>query len=139
MIHWQQGHIDQALEEDRLELGRRGDNSRLAALEQGLDAGGPTGAMRAMAEVLVARASKSYVDPFDIAELFARAGIVGEAVHWLDKAAGHGSYKMTYLAFWPNLDVVRDDPRYPDLLRRVYGERAEEISRIANARQQQDQ
>jgi TolB-like protein len=139
MIYWQQGHIDQALEEDRLELGRRGDTARLAALEEGLDAGGPTGAMRAMAEVLVARASESYVDPFDIGETFARAGMVDEALHWLDKAAGHGSYKMTYVAFWPNLDVVYDDPRYPELLQRVYGEKAEEIRRVSDARRQKDQ
>ena len=137
LFYWQQGRLDEALEEDRLELGRRGDTARLAALDEGLDAAGPTGAMRAMAEVLVTRASESYVDPFEIGETFARAGMVDEALYWLDKAAGHGSYKMTYLAFWPTLDVVRDDPRYPDLLQRVYGEKAEEIMRVSGARRPQ--
>ena len=138
IAYWEQGRFDQALEEDRLELERRGDTVRLAALEEGLAAGGPTGAVRAMAEVLVARASESYVDPFEIGEMFARAGMVDEALYWLDQAAGHGSYKMTYVAFWPHLDILRDDPRYPDLLQRVYGERAEEIRRVSNTRRHQD-
>jgi hypothetical protein len=64
--------------------------------------------------------------------------MVDEALYWLDKAAGHGSYRMTYLAFWPNLDTVRDGPRYQDLLQRVYGEKAPEIGRITNAGRPQD-
>ena len=132
-IYWEQGSFDVALEEERLEFEWRGDTVLLAALEEGIEAGGPTGAMRAMAEVLVARANESYVDPYKVGETFARAGMVDEALHWLDKAVEHGSYEMTYIAFWPHLDAVRDDPRYEDLLERVYGEKAQEIKRVANS------
>ena len=132
-IYWQQGLFDQALDEERLKLERRGDTVLLAALEEGFEADGPTGAMRAMAEALVARASESYVEPFDVGESFARAGMADETLQWLEKAVDHGSYKMTYLAFWPHLDLVRDDPRYGDLLERVYGEKAEEIARAASS------
>ena len=107
-------------------------------LEDGLAAAGPPGAMRAMAEVLVARENESYVDPFYIGETFARAGMVDEALHWLENAARHGSYKMTYLGFWPHLDAVRDDPRYQVLLQRVYGERAQKIRQVSDAHRQQD-
>ena len=131
LVYWQQGRFDEALEEERLELEQRGDMVLLAALEDGFDAAGPTGAMRSMAEALVDRAHESYVNPFFIGETFARAGMVDEALHWLDQAAGHGSYNMTYLAFWPPFDVLRDDPRYRDLVERVYGSRAQEISRAA--------
>ena len=134
LAYWEQGRFDQALEEERLELDRRGDAVLLVALEDGLAAAGARGAMRAMAEVLGAREKESYVDPFYIGETFARAGMVDEALHWLDNAAQHGSYKISYLAFWPHLDAVRDDPRYEVLLQRVYGERAQEISRVANTR-----
>jgi len=120
---WQQGRFDEALEEERLELERRGDTVLLAALEEGLDAGGPSGAMCAIAEALVARSSETYVDPSDIGELFARAGLVDEALHWLEKAVENGSYEETFAAFWPHWDVLRDDPRFQDLLVRVYGER----------------
>ncbi len=57
--------------------------------------------MRAMAQALVARAHETYLNPFDIGETFARAEMVDEALHWLDQAVEHGSYNMTYLAFWP--------------------------------------
>ncbi len=131
LVYWQQGRFDEALKEDRLELERRGDTVLLAALEEGMDSTGPTGAMRSMAEAMVDRAQEAYVNPFFIAETFARADMVDEALHWLDQAAGHGSYNMTYLAFWPPFDVLRDDPRYQDLAERVYGARARQLSRDA--------
>jgi hypothetical protein len=79
------------------------------------------------------------VDPFDIGATYARAGMVDEALHWLDEATRHGSYELIYLAFWPHLDLVRGDSRYQDLLQRVYGERAPEIIRISNSSRAQHQ
>jgi TolB-like protein/tetratricopeptide (TPR) repeat protein len=134
MVYWQQGRFDEALEEERQELEQRGDMVLLAALEEGFDAAGPTGAMRSIAEALVDRARESYVNPFFIGETFARAEMVDEALHWLDQAAGHGSYNMTYLAFWPPFDVLRDDPRYQDLLERIYGQKAQEIGRPGDSK-----
>jgi len=128
-VYWQQGRLDEALAEERLQFEWFGNTVLLAAVEEGLRAAGPNGAMRAVAEVLVTRANESYVDPFDIGETFARAGMVDEALHWLDKAVEHGSYEMTYIAFWPHLDVLRNDPRFQDLMKRVYGERAAKIGR----------
>ena len=125
-VYWVQGDLESALEAERLELERRGDTVLLVALEEGLDAAGPVGAMRAMAEALVARAEESYVDPFEIGKTFARAGMVDEALYWLDKAVDYGSYESTYLAFRPDFDVLRDDPRYQQLLQRVYGNRIPE-------------
>jgi TolB-like protein/DNA-binding winged helix-turn-helix (wHTH) protein/Flp pilus assembly protein TadD len=120
-VYWVQGDFDKALESERLELEWRGDTVLLAALEDGFDAAGPTGAMRAIAEALVARSNDSYVDPFEIGKTFARAGMVDEALHWLNRAVEYGSYEITHLAFRPDLDVLRDDPRFEDLLERVYG------------------
>ena len=77
--------------------------------------------MRAIAEALVARSNESYVDPFEIGKTFARAGMVDEALHWLNRALEYGSPEIMYLAFRPDLDVLRDDPRFDDLLERVYG------------------
>ncbi|MGB5332915.1 MAG: winged helix-turn-helix domain-containing protein [Woeseiaceae bacterium] len=137
-FYWEQGRFDKALEEERLEFERRGDTILLAALGEGLEAGGPTGAMRVMAEVMVDRASENYVDPFDIAEMFARAGMVDEGILWLEKAADHGSYELTYVAYWPHLDVLRDHPRYRDLLVRVYGQKAQGIGRLEDLKPLQD-
>jgi TolB-like protein len=130
LVYWQQGRYNKALEEERLEFEQRGDTPLLAALERGFEAAGPSGAMRSVAEALVDRARESYVNPFFIGEAFARAEMIDEALYWLDQAAEHGSYNMTYLAFWPPFDILRDDPRYEDLLERVYGSRAQEIKRL---------
>lgn len=121
-VYWDQGEFEKALEAERLELERRGDTVMLVALDEGLIAGGPAGAMRAMAEALVARSSEAYVDPFEIGKTFARAGMVDEALYWLERAVNYGSYETTYLAFRPDFDVLRDDPRYDELLKRVYGD-----------------
>ena len=128
-VYWQQGRFDEALAEERLQLEWFGNTVLLAALEEGLEAGGPAGAMRAKAEAMVFRASETYMDPFNIGETFARAGMVDEALFWLDKAFEHGSYELTHIAFLPHLDILRDDPRFQDLMERVYGERAAEIGR----------
>ena len=121
-VYWTQGRFDEALAAERLELERRGDTVLLTALEDGLEAGGPKGAMRAMAEALVARAEESYVDPFEIGKTFARAGMVDEALHWLNEAADYGSYEITYIEFRPDFDVLRDDPRFQELVARARGE-----------------
>ena len=120
-VYWVQGDFDRALEAERLEFEWRGDTVLLAALEEGRDSAGPAGAMRAIAEALVARSNESYVDPFEIGKTFARAGMVDEALHWLNRALEYGSPEIMYLAFRPDLDVLRDDPRFDDLLERVYG------------------
>ena len=126
-VYWQQGLLDKAIEEERMEFERRGDTVLRAALEQGFDASGPAGAMRAMGVAMAARASDSYVEPFNIAGAFARAESVDETLHWLEKAIENGSYEMTYIAFWPHLDFLRDDARYQKLLERVYGEKVRDI------------
>jgi hypothetical protein len=116
-----QGNREKALEAERRDLDYRGDSVLLAALEQGLDDAGPSGAMKAMAEALVDRAQTSYVNPFIIGETFARAGAVDEALFWLDQAVQHGSFETTYIAVRPDFEILRADPRYRALVDRVYG------------------
>ena len=131
-VRWQQGLFDMALQAQQRELELRNDRQLLAAIEKGFASAGPTGAMRAMAEALAERAGGSYVDPFKIAEAFARAEMIDEALQWLHEAVDYGSYEITYLAFQPEFDVLRDDPRFRALLERVYGERFQEIIRVAD-------
>ena len=131
-VYWQLGRFDNALEEERLECQRIGDSVLLSALEAGLEASGPTGAMRAMAETLAARAGETYVEPFIIAGAFARAGMADETLYWLEKAFENGSYEMHYMAFWPHLDFLRDDERYQALADRVYGPFVQDIRKLKN-------
>ena len=129
-VYWQQGLWAKALEEERQEFERCGDTVMLAALEKGLETSGPTGAMGAMADALVARAKETYVEPFNVAGAFARAGLVEETLCWLEKAIENGSFEMHYIAFWPHLDFLRDDPRYQELIERVYGRKAQDIRKL---------
>jgi TolB-like protein/Tfp pilus assembly protein PilF len=131
-VYWQQGLFDKALEEERQECERIGDTVVLEALEAGLDDSGPTGAMRAMAEALAARAAESYVEPFIVGGAYARAGLADETLDWLEKAVKNGSYEMHYIAFWPHLDFLRDDERYQDLANRVYGPMVQDIRKLEN-------
>ncbi len=48
--------------------------------------------------------------------------MVDEALHWLDAAVDYGSYEIFYLALRPDFDVLREDPRFDELLERVYGQ-----------------
>lgn len=128
-VYWSQGRLDEALVEQRRQLERRGDAALVAALDAGLETAGPSGAMLAMAEVLVDRARESHVDPFQVAETFAWAGQVDEALEWLDRAVDEGSYEIVYVAFRPDFDVLHDDARYRKLLERIYGPRAMSVGR----------
>jgi tetratricopeptide (TPR) repeat protein len=131
-VYWQQGLFDEALEEERQECNRIGDTVLLAALEAGLDDSGPTGAMRAMAEALAARAAENYVEPFIVGGAYARAGMTDETLYWLEKAVENGSFEMHYIAFWPHLDFLRGDKRYQELADRVYGPMGEDIRKREN-------
>ena len=56
---------------------------------------------------------------FDMAEIFAQLGEKDEAFKWLERAYEERSFFMMYLKVAPNLDPLRSDPRFTDLLRRV--------------------
>ena len=64
-------------------------------------------------------AQRQYVPPLYTAFIFAGEGNTDEAFAWFDLACQERSNYMIYLAVEPSLDVIRDDPRYLDLLRRV--------------------
>ena len=56
---------------------------------------------------------------FELAEIYAQLGKKDQAFAWLEKAFEERSFMMLYLKTAPNLDPLRSDPRYADLLRRV--------------------
>jgi tetratricopeptide (TPR) repeat protein len=55
----------------------------------------------------------------DLAEIYAQLGEKDEAFKWLERAYEERSVMMMYLKVLPNLDPLRSDPRYADLLGRV--------------------
>jgi tetratricopeptide (TPR) repeat protein len=64
--------------------------------------------------------SKSvYVAPYSIAIVYAGLGEKDQAFAWLDRAYDDRSGYLTWLTTDPQLDNLRSDPRFADLLRRV--------------------
>jgi TolB-like protein/tRNA A-37 threonylcarbamoyl transferase component Bud32/tetratricopeptide (TPR) repeat protein len=90
-----------------------------SALDRGHARAGYAGAMRAVADLMVARAQHTYVDAWDIAIWYAAAGDNDKALDWLERAyLGHDP-TMPYLAVHPSMRQLRDYPRYQDLLRKM--------------------
>ena len=56
---------------------------------------------------------------FGIAGMYAFAGDKNLALRWLEKAYQDGDSTMVYLKVDPSFDVLRDDPRFQTLLRKM--------------------
>jgi TolB-like protein/predicted Ser/Thr protein kinase len=109
----------EALDAWKASFAASGDRELEDALESGSKENGYQGALRRVAETLVARSKKSYVTPWRIGTLYTRAGMKDEALQWLEKAFEEHDYNMPYLSVDPIFDVFRDDPRFQSLLRRM--------------------
>ncbi|MEP6912871.1 MAG: tetratricopeptide repeat protein [bacterium] len=80
---------------------------------------GWTGFVRARLTDLLERSKKEYVPAFSIASWYARLGQKDEVFTWLEKAYQERNYQMTQLKVRSEMDPVRSDPHYADLVRRV--------------------
>jgi tetratricopeptide (TPR) repeat protein len=60
-----------------------------------------------------------YVPPYGIATIYAGLGDKERAFEYLEKEYANGAYYLTYLRLDPELDTLRSDPRFADLLRRL--------------------
>jgi serine/threonine-protein kinase len=56
---------------------------------------------------------------FEMAEILAQLGEKDRALEWLEKAQGQHHFMITYVKVAPNLDPLRSEPRFVDLLRRL--------------------
>jgi len=62
---------------------------------------------------------RSYVPPYNIATVDAALGDKDEAFAWLDRAYADRSFYLTWIKVDPQMDSLRLDPRFADLMRRV--------------------
>ncbi len=65
------------------------------------------------------KATKEYVSPGEMAVLYAGLGDKEEAFASLEKAFEARDIQLQFLKIEPHYDILRDDPRYQDLTRRV--------------------
>jgi hypothetical protein len=62
---------------------------------------------------------RRYVDPALVGFDYAAIGMKDEAFQWLEKGFAEKSEAMQYLKNARELDSIRSDPRYVDLLKRM--------------------
>ena len=74
--------------------------------------------MHGAAEALEARSRTAFVLPWEVAGWYALAGDKDRCLEWLERAYEVRDPNLPYLWF-PDFDLVRSDPRFRDLLKRM--------------------
>jgi TolB-like protein/Tfp pilus assembly protein PilF len=90
-----------------------------AALEKGFRSAGWPGALTQAIETLQTRRKTRYGSPFMIARLYADLGDKEQAFQWLDTAYREHDWLLMALNTEFQLDPVRSDPRFAELVRKV--------------------
>jgi tetratricopeptide (TPR) repeat protein len=87
-------------------------------MAQGYEENGYSGAMRSAAETMEAFAKQTYISPYFIAQMYAYAGDKEKTIECLDKGYEMKDPMMPYIHAFI-FDLLDEDPRYQDLLRRM--------------------
>jgi DNA-binding winged helix-turn-helix (wHTH) protein/tetratricopeptide (TPR) repeat protein len=77
---------------------------------------------RTILNELLERSRSRYVSPFHIAAIYHQLGDTENAILWLEKAYQVRDPKMVFLKTAPRMQKLKDDPRFLDIYRRVFGE-----------------
>jgi TolB-like protein/Tfp pilus assembly protein PilF len=96
-----------------------GSSAVAEVMETGYAESGYEGAMLAGAQKLKELSERQYVKPFFIALFYAEAEQKEEALRWLEKAYEERDYMLVSLKTERRWDLLRSDPRFQDLLRRL--------------------
>ncbi|MGB3564190.1 MAG: protein kinase [Thermoanaerobaculia bacterium] len=114
---WLKGDFEASLAEYRR---RWQDNPELlTALEEGYAAAGPREGAKRVAEVLATRVESGRSNAREVALYFAGAGEADAAYEWLERAYVERIPQLMLMRQEPSWDLVRDDPRFAELTRRI--------------------
>ena len=120
LVFHQKRMYEKSLEQRTAYYASMGFEEGVKALTRGYEKAGYTGAMNSAAEVWEELSQATYVLPWLIAELYAYAGNKDKALDWLEKGFEVGDPNMPYVGVLPHfVDLLRDEPRYQDLLRKM--------------------
>ena len=120
--YWGKHMYPQVIEEWKAygQLSGNSDESELAAaLEQGFRSAGWRGSLTQAIETLQARRKTKYTSPLAIARLYADLGDKDRAFQWLDAAYQEHDWLLMGLNTYFQLDPLRSDPRFTELVRKV--------------------
>jgi len=114
------GQYDEALKEAKAFYAGVELTPVVEAMSSGYETGGYPGAMRSAGEALAAIWQQGYFAPTMIAQPYAAAGETEKAMDWVEKAYEIGDPNMPYMGGeGTTQSLLRDDPRFKDLLRRM--------------------
>ena len=108
---------DKALQEDQRSLTLGGEPELSAAMGRAYAANGWEGVLKKRVEVYQKRGTSDY-DPVAVAEAYASLGEKDKAFLWLERAYEERA-SLLFIKTLPDLDNLRSDARYADLLRRM--------------------
>ena len=92
----------------------------IKALTRGYEKAGYQGALRSAAEMWEELAKVTYVLPWNIAQVYAYAGNKEKTLDWLEKGVEVRDPNMLIMGVVPLfVDLLGDEPRYQDLLRKM--------------------
>jgi len=119
-VYAQQGKIDDAIAAQRkAEEISPGAAWPLAEIARDFALQGKLLEARQALRDLLARSQHFHVPPYGIATVYAALGDKDQAFAQLEKAYAQRSFFMGFLKVDPELDSLRSDPRFQDLLRRM--------------------
>jgi serine/threonine protein kinase/TolB-like protein/Tfp pilus assembly protein PilF len=116
------GNYDLWLQEWKKSATLADDKERLAIAEETARAyakGGIHAAIRRRVELRKQLAQRLYVDPGSIGFDYATLGDKDQAFSWLEKAYSEKAESLQFLKVAKEMDPLRSDPRYIDLLKRM--------------------
>jgi eukaryotic-like serine/threonine-protein kinase len=91
----------------------------LASLGRAFALSGQTAKARRVLDQLEKMSPMIHVTPYNVASIYTALGDKDAAIAQLEKAYQERSFYLTWLGIDPQLDNLRVDPRFPDLLQRV--------------------
>lgn len=132
----QKGMYDEAIAEVLQAVKLSGESTiSLAVLGHAYASAGRRAEVDRILSKLKERASKQYVPSYWIALIYTGLGAKDEAFEWLERAFRERSSWMAWIKVEPRFDVLRSDPRFVSLLKRM---RLETASTTASTQKERE-
>lgn len=125
LTYAQQGLVEEALAELRQSAKLSDDRDVVAALGYIHGLAGAVAAARAALAELAERGRTGFVSAYDKVLVHLGLGETKAALDWLERAYEEHSYWLIYLQVDPALDPLRANPRFQELLRKIFGPEAD--------------
>ena len=120
MAYAQAGRHEEAVSESQKAASLSGGGpSALGTLGHAYGVSGKRAEAQKLLADLKELSKRRYVAPFDIALIYVGLGDKAEALQWLERAYEDHSVRLAWIRVDPQLDSLRGEPRFQDLLRRM--------------------